>query len=81
MVARAYWERGEHDLIEIRDDGGVYEGDDLIFTIDRVGRVVDDDYEPYALLYENGIVLGPERRREAHAGEPRHRLQATITPG
>ena len=68
MIARAYWERGEHDRIEIRDDGGVYEDDDLVFTIDRVGRVVDDDYEPFALLYDNGIVLGPERRRMGRVG-------------
>jgi hypothetical protein len=68
MVARAYWERGDHDLIEIRDDGGVYEGDELMFTVDRVGRVVDDEYEPYALLVEEGLVRGTEDQTYGRVG-------------
>lgn len=68
MVARAYWERGDYDRIEIRDDGGVYEGDDLVLTIDTVGRAVDDDFEPLALLYDNGLVLGPDERNFGRVG-------------
>ncbi len=68
MVARAYWERGDYDRIEIRADGGVYEGDDRVFTIDRVGRVVDEDYEPFALMAEDGRVLGPEEREYGRVG-------------
>ena len=58
MIARAYWDRGEHERIEIRDDGSIYEDDDLIYTVDKVGRVVNDDYEPYALLFPEGLVRG-----------------------
>ena len=68
MVARAYWERGDHDRIEIREDGGVYEDDDLVFTIDRVGRVVDADFEPFALLHPEGVVYGTDERRLGRVG-------------
>jgi len=60
MVQRAYWERGEYDTIELRDDGKVYEGEELAFVIDTVGRIVDHDYEPFALLYDDGHLLGPD---------------------
>lgn len=60
FIARAYWERGEHDLIEIRDNGEVYEDDDLAFVVDKAGRVVNDDYEPRAIMLPDGIVVGTD---------------------
>jgi hypothetical protein len=68
MVARAYWERGDFDRIEIRDDGGVYEGEYLVFTIDRVGRVVDEEYEPVGLMYEDGLLLGSDEAQLGRVG-------------
>lgn len=68
MVARAYWERGEQDLIEIRADGNVYEGEDVVFIIDTVGRIVDSDYAPFALLHEDGLLLGPDETQLGRVG-------------
>lgn len=83
MVARAYWERGEQDLIEIRADGSVYEGDDLVFVIDTVGRIVDENYEPFALLYQDGLLLGPDvmqfGRVGLHNASPPERQHAWVT--
>jgi len=58
FIARAYWERGEHELIEIRDNGEVYEDEDLALVIDKAGRVLTDDYEPKAIMLPDGIVVG-----------------------
>lgn len=68
MVAHAYWERGEQDLIEIRADGSVYEGEDVVFVVDTVGRIVDSDYEPFALLHEDGLLMGPDEMQLGRVG-------------
>ena len=68
MVAHASWERGDYDLIEIRPDGSVYEGEDPVFVIDTVGRIVDSDYAPFALLYDNGLLLGPDEMQLGRVG-------------
>ena len=83
MVARAYWERGEYDLIDIRDDGSVLEGEDLVFTIDTVGRIVDADFAPFALLYDDGTVRGPDEtqlgRVGLHNASPPEKQYAWVT--
>lgn len=85
MVARAYWERGDHDLIDIRDDGHVYEGKAVVFVIDTVGRIVDSDYEPFALLYDDGLLMGPDEqelgRVGLHNASPPTRHHAWVSVG
>lgn len=63
----ARWERSG-DLIEIRPNGHVIEDGKLIFVIDRVGRVVDEDYEPVALLFPDGLLAGSGNRHLGHVG-------------
>lgn len=85
MVAHAYWERGDFDLIEIRPDGSVYEGEDQVFLIDTVGRIVDSDYAPFALLYDNGLLLGPDETQLGRVGvynaSPPEEKYAWVTVG
>src|SRR5687768_7774204 len=47
----ARWDRADGEVLEIRRDGHVYENGSLLYVVDRVGRVVDEDYEPVALLF------------------------------
>lgn len=54
----ARWDRESGDPVEIRPDGHVLVDGDLTFVIDRVGRVTDDDYEPYAVLLPDGQLAG-----------------------
>jgi hypothetical protein len=59
-IPHARFSRGDEDAIEIRPDGQVLEGGSLLFKIDRVGRVVDDEYEPVAVLLPDGRVAGQD---------------------
>jgi hypothetical protein len=61
-IPSAHWSRGDEDAIEIRADGQVLEGGSLLFKLDRVGRVVDDEYEPVAVLLPDGRVAGQDDR-------------------
>ena len=63
----AVWERDD-DRIEIKDNGHVLEDGDLLFVIDRVGRVVDEDYEPVALILPDGNVAGPDNQHLGRVG-------------
>ena len=58
LIHPATWERGDDDTIQITAKGEVMEDGELLFVVDRVGRVVDDDYEPVALLLPDGHVAG-----------------------
>lgn len=60
VIAPADWQRGDEDAIQIAADGKVYEDGDFFMLIDRAGRVVDEDYEPMAILLDNGLVVGPD---------------------
>lgn len=44
--------------MELRPDGRVLLDGDLLFVIDRVGRVTDDEYEPFAVLQPDGQLVG-----------------------
>lgn len=57
-IPAARWERGDAETVELRPDGQVLEGGDLVFVIDRVGRVVDAEYDPVALLLPDGQLVG-----------------------
>ncbi|HET9955368.1 MAG TPA: hypothetical protein VFQ61_12725 [Polyangiaceae bacterium] len=56
-MGTARWTRPGDEPIELRRDGRVFEGGDLLFVIDRVGRIVDRDYEPLAILLPDGQLV------------------------
>ena len=58
VLASAHWEREGGDDVELRADGRVLVDGDLVFVIDRVGRVTDDDYDPFAVLLPDGQLVG-----------------------
>lgn len=67
-LAPARWDRPGEDTIEIRADGHVLEDGDLLFVIDRVGRVVDEDYDPLAILLPDGRAVGTDHRLLGQVG-------------
>jgi hypothetical protein len=67
-LAPARWDRGDDDPVEITADGRVLEDGDLLFVLDRVGRVVNEDYEPMAILLPDGRVFGVDDRPLGHVG-------------
>lgn len=68
VIAPARWDRPKDDSIEIHADGKVTEDGDLLFVVDRAGRVVDDDYEPVAVLLPDGYVAGTDNRLMGRVG-------------
>ncbi len=69
FIQPARWERGdEDDTIEIQPNGRVLEGGHLRFVIDRVGRVTDEDYEPFAVLLPDGHLVGSDDRVLGYVG-------------
>ena|GEM_PF-867294 len=58
VIAPASWDRQGDDKVELKANGEIVEDGDLVFLIDRVGRVVDADYEPYAILLPDGQLRG-----------------------
>ncbi len=68
ILPEARWQRGDDDAIEIHANGHVIEDGDLIFIIDRVGRVTDEDAEPVALLFPDGRLAGTDDRNLGHVG-------------
>lgn len=85
VLPQARWERDD-ETIEIRQNGHVVEDGDLIFVLDRVGRIVDEDYEPVALLFPDGRLAGTDDRNLGHVGvsnaAPPSRVEAwvAVTP-
>jgi hypothetical protein len=59
ILPHARWHR-DGDVIEIKPSGEILEDGDVIFVVDRVGRVVDEDHDPVALLLPNGALAGTE---------------------
>ncbi|RYZ02841.1 MAG: hypothetical protein EOO73_30110 [Myxococcales bacterium] len=60
-LGSAHWAREGADDVELRPDGRVLVDGDLVFVIDRVGRVTDDEYEPFAILLPDGQLVGTDR--------------------
>jgi hypothetical protein len=67
-LGNARWDRGEADAVEIRANGQVLEGGDLVFVIDRVGRVVDPEYDPVAILLPDGRIVGTDAQALGQIG-------------
>jgi hypothetical protein len=65
--APAHWDR-DGDDVEIRANGQVFIDGDLEFVIDRVGRVANDDYEPYAVLLPDGQLAGTDNTSLGRVG-------------
>lgn len=59
-LGAARWERDGADPVELRPDGHVLVDGELAFVIDRVGRVADVEYEPYAVLLPDGQLVGSD---------------------
>ena len=62
-MARATWERPNETSVDLLPDGRVLVDGEVLWTLDRAGRVVDTGQEPVALLEEGGGVWGPDHRR------------------
>jgi len=67
-ISPARWDRPDEDPVEIQANGRVVEGGHLRFVIDRVGRVTDDDYEPFAVLQPDGHLIGTEDNALGYVG-------------
>lgn len=61
FLAPAQWHRESGGDVELRADGHVLVDGDLVFVVDRVGRVANDDYDPYAVLLPDGQLVGSDR--------------------
>ena len=68
VIEPARWERGNDDTIEILPDGKVVEDGDVILSVDRAGRVVDEDNEPIAILLPDGQVAGNDDQALGRVG-------------
>lgn len=68
VLTNAHWARGEQDTIEVRENGEVLEDGDVLFVLDIVGRVVDDDHDPIAILLPDGFVIGTDDRNLGRVG-------------
>jgi hypothetical protein len=68
LIQPAHWARGDEDVVDLRSNGQVLENGHLRFVIDRVGRVTDDEYEPFAVLLSDGNVVGTDDRALGYVG-------------
>jgi hypothetical protein len=66
--AAARWDRENGDPVELRADGKVLIDGDLAFVLDRVGRVANEDYDPYAVLLGDGQLAGTDNTSLGRVG-------------
>ena len=59
--ANARWDRESGGAVELRSDGRVLIDGDLTFVLDRVGRVANEDYDPFAVLQPDGQLVGTDQ--------------------
>jgi hypothetical protein len=78
VIPHARWDRGK-DSIEITPDGKVLDDGDLIMVVDRAGRLVDEDYEPIAILLPDGHVSGTDNRLLGRVGHANAALPGSST--
>ncbi|MEB2312322.1 MAG: hypothetical protein OZ928_10765 [Polyangiaceae bacterium] len=62
VIAPARWERSGEDPIEILPNGQVVQDGDLLFAIDRAGRIFDGNNEPLGILLPDGFLAGTDNR-------------------
>jgi hypothetical protein len=58
-IAAARWELGD-ETVDILPNGQVVRDGEVLFAIDRVGRIVDDENDPVALLLPDGRLAGTD---------------------
>jgi hypothetical protein len=58
VLGAAHWDRESGGPVELRPNGQVLIDGDLAFVIDRVGRVTNNDYDPFAVLQPDGELVG-----------------------
>ena len=84
--APARWDRESGGPVELRADGHVLIDGDLAFVLDRVGRVANVEYDPYAVLLPDGQLVGTDQQLLGRVGvtnaAPPGGLEAwlTVTP-
>lgn len=61
QIPRARWNRGDV-VVDVMPDGQVLANGDLLFMIDRAGRVFDRDNDAIALIEADGRVVGKDDR-------------------
>ncbi len=61
-IGPARWERHDEEPVELLANGQVLEDGDPVFLVDRAGRVVDEEYDPVAILLPDGFVAGTDAR-------------------
>ena len=59
--APARWDRESGGPVELRPNGHVLIDGDLAFVLDRVGRVANVDYDPFAVLLPDGQLVGTDQ--------------------
>ncbi len=67
-IGPARWDRPDDDTVELAQDGTVREDGSLLFTVDRAGRVFDEDNSPVAILLPDGHVVGPDNQYLGQVG-------------
>jgi hypothetical protein len=58
-LPRARWALVD-SAVDLTPDGNVFINSEHVLTIDRAGRVINQDKEPVALLLPDGRVMGPD---------------------
>ncbi len=66
-LGTARWDR-DGDIFEIEPNGTVTEDGEVIFQIDRAGRVYYEDGNPIAILLPNGHLVGEEAKGMGEVG-------------
>ncbi|HEX6767046.1 MAG TPA: hypothetical protein VF103_16230 [Polyangiaceae bacterium] len=83
VIPAARWDRPGEDPVEIQANGRVLEDGDLVYVVDRVGRVTDDDYEAVAVLLPDGHLAGVDEHTLGQVGvsnaSPPGQLQAWLS--
>lgn len=64
----ARWDRESGGPVELRADGHVLIDGELAFVLDRVGRVANVEYDPYAVLLPDGQLVGTDRQSLGRIG-------------
>lgn len=67
-IGTARWADRDGGPVELRANGQVLVDGDLAFVIDRVGRVTNADYDPWAVLQPDGELVGTDSQSLGRVG-------------